>query len=108
MRRMIPSNKARVLDNLAVNADGTVIEVGGNVAFESIEQIGHMVDGEPIIKEVIVGNPGINVTPPSAGMYTLFKGVKELIGFSKGGPSLSMDEGDVVYYSSSMYLIALS
>lgn len=44
MRRMISETKAKVLDNLAVNKDGTVIEVGGNVALESPEQIGHYID----------------------------------------------------------------
>lgn len=42
MRRMISETKAKVLDNLAVNKDGTVIEVGGNVALESIEQLGYI------------------------------------------------------------------
>ena len=98
MRRMIPSNKARVLDNLAVNANGTAIEVDGNVAFESIENIGHLVDGEPIIKEVVVGDPGITLNLPTqiANYPRLFKGVKELTGFEQGGPSVGM-EGDVVY-----------
>lgn len=40
MRRMISETKAKVLDNLVVNKDGTVIEVDGNVGFESIEKIG--------------------------------------------------------------------
>ena len=44
MRRMISETRAKVLDNLAVNKDGTVIEVGGNVALESPEQAGHYVD----------------------------------------------------------------
>lgn len=44
MRRMISETRAKVLDNLAVNKDGTVIEVGGNVALESPEQAGHYID----------------------------------------------------------------
>ena len=40
MRRMISETKAKVLDKLVVNKDGTIIEVGGNVGFESIEKIG--------------------------------------------------------------------
>ena len=103
---MIPSNKAKVLDNFAVNADGTIVEVGGNVAFESIEKIGHMVDSAPVIKEVVVGSPGITVTPPSAGTYTLFKGVKETTGFLEGGPTLSISEGDMVYSSEGLYFFA--
>ena len=43
MRRMISETKAKVLDNLVVNKDGTVIEVGGNVALESPEQAGHYI-----------------------------------------------------------------
>lgn len=107
MRRMIPSNKARVLDSLAVNADGTIVEFDGNVAVESIENIGHLVDGEPIIKEVVTGSQGITVTPPSSGDYILFKGVKEITGFGKGGPDFAgMDDGDVIFATSSMFCFA--
>lgn len=42
MRRMISETKAKVLDNLAVNKEGTVIEVGGNVTLESIEKLGYI------------------------------------------------------------------
>lgn len=44
MRKMISTKKAKVLDNLAVNDNGTIIEVGGNIALESIEQLGTMQD----------------------------------------------------------------
>lgn len=40
MRKMISNTKAKALDNIAVNSDGTILELGGNVAVESIEQIG--------------------------------------------------------------------
>lgn len=40
MRRMISTQKAKVLNNFAINDNGTIIEIGGNVALESIEQLG--------------------------------------------------------------------
>lgn len=40
MRKMISSKQAKVLNNLVVNNDGTIVEVGGNLAVESIEQLG--------------------------------------------------------------------
>lgn len=39
MRKMISGTKARALDNIVVSEDGTLVEIGGNVAFESAEQI---------------------------------------------------------------------
>lgn len=42
MRRMISENEKKVLKNFAVNDNGTIVEIGGNVAFESIEQVGYM------------------------------------------------------------------
>lgn len=42
MRRMISNNKSKVLNNLAVNDNGTILEVGGNLAVESISQLGYM------------------------------------------------------------------
>ena len=53
MRRMISETKAKVLDNLAVNKDGTVIEVDGNVALESIEKLGYIApEGFTIVTNV--------------------------------------------------------
>lgn len=40
MRRMITTKQAKALDNIVVNEDGTIVEIGGNVGFEGIEQIG--------------------------------------------------------------------
>lgn len=33
---------AKVIDNIVINDDGTQIDIGGNVAVESIEQLGYM------------------------------------------------------------------
>ena len=60
MRRMISETKAKVLDNLVVNKDGTVIEVDGNVAVESPAQLGHYVDKYNRVKCVIVDVIGTN------------------------------------------------
>ena len=49
MRRMITTGQAKVLNNFAVNEDGTVVEVGGNIAFESIEQLGFMDTSERVV-----------------------------------------------------------
>lgn len=46
MRKMISEEERKVLKNFAVNDNGTIVEIGGNVAFESIEQIGHMVESD--------------------------------------------------------------
>lgn len=57
MRRMISETKAKVLDNLVVNKDGTIIEVDGNIALESIEKIGTV---ERVENGLIVNGSNLN------------------------------------------------
>ena len=46
MRKMIPAKQAKGLEklneNIVINDDGTQVEIGGNIAVESIEQLGYL------------------------------------------------------------------
>lgn len=99
MRRMISETRAKVLDNLAVNKDGTVIEVGGNVALESPEQAGYYIDKYHRVQCII--NKVIGTNEP----VVLIEGATTLIPVSDwydviNKPDLQIppvEEGQVVY-----------
>lgn len=73
MRRMISENQAKGLEklnnNIVISDDGTLVEVGGNIAVESIEQIGY-IGQEPAS---CIVNPS-NIT--TAGEATRLEGVQ--------------------------------
>ena len=116
MRRMISETKAKVLDNFAVNKDGNVIKVDGNVALESMEQIGHYINtlhkvlciidesigtNDPVVlvegatKFIPIGdwmdvslNPDAQVPPIENGQVVYIQGDKMLY-----------KQNDIIYYS---------
>ena len=61
MRKLISTEKRRVLENFSVNNDGTIVEVGGNVAAESIEQFGHTVPAPAAFTSGAGSYPAYNV-----------------------------------------------
>lgn len=116
MRRMISETRAKVLDNLAVNKDGTVIEVDGSVVVESPEQVGHYVDtlhkvqciidrvigtNDPVVlvegatKFICIGNWIDASTNPDAQLPPIENG--QVI-YSQGDKMLYKENG-ITYYS---------
>ena len=79
MRKLISTEKRRVLENLAVNNDGTIVEVGGNVALQSIEKIGMM------------GDPDFKYEIPFDKIPYLFDTTVIASGVPEGGVSTNMD-----------------
>ena len=99
MRRMISETKAKVLDNLVVNKDGTIIEVGGNVAVESMEQIGHYIDTLHKVQCVIDEAIGTNDPVVLVEGATKFIPITTWVDVSTN-PDLQVppiEEGQVVY-----------
>lgn len=87
MRKMISSKKAKVLDNFAVNDNGTIVEIGGNIAFESIEQIGHVVDEERIIQFEC---DNANEHPPIMPDTLIARNVSKVVNMSSFGETYTL------------------
>ena len=98
MRRMITAKQAKGLEklnnNIVINEDGTLVEVGGNIAVESIEQVGYMVDEERIIQFEC---DNANEQPPIFPDTLIARNVSKVVNMSSYGETITFANPQTQY-----------
>lgn len=109
MRKLVPSKQikglAKLNNNIVVNDEGTQVEIGGNVALESIEQLGTIIDvpqSETKTLDIVAGNK-YKVNQNAEYLSATTKYFKPVAGTVKASPTGTtegpvfgpFDEGDV-------------